>query len=263
MAENPMQYRVLIADDEAPARRELKRLLHTDSSLVLVGEAENGLDAFTKALQLRPEIVFLDIQMPAMTGIETAQKFLENRYFPLVVFVTAFDSYAVKAFELHAIDYILKPVRKERMDMVLKRIHAQLGEQTPQDAENRLLKLLNSLTKTNQNPSVPRISLYQGERIIPIRTDEIIYAEAFGRTCRVKTKSGLFTTGYPLYELQELLPSSAFFLCHRSYLVNLDYIESVELWVNSTYRLKMAHCDTLLPVSRSSSNELKRLLHLP
>src|SRR5690554_6281544 len=113
MAENPMQHRVLIADDEAPARRELRRLLSVDPSLVVVGEAQNGLDAFTQAMALRPDIVFLDIQMPALTGIETAEQFLANHYYPLIVFVTAYDAYAVKAFELHAIDYILKPVRKE------------------------------------------------------------------------------------------------------------------------------------------------------
>ncbi|MDD3903863.1 MAG: response regulator transcription factor [Spirochaetia bacterium] len=262
MAQNTTQYRVLIADDEAPARRELKRLLQADHSLVLVAEAENGLDAYTKALQLRPDVVFLDIQMPAMTGIETAQGFVSNGYFPLIVFVTAYDEYAVKAFEVHAIDYILKPVRKERFDMVLQRIHAQLNEEIEQSAEQRLLLLLSSLKGQPQADLASRISVYQGERIIPIRTDEIIYAEAFGRTCRVKTKEGLFTTGYPMYELQKILSPSLFFLCHRSYLVNLDCIESIELWVNSTYRLKMMHCDTLIPVSRGSTGELKQLLHL-
>ena len=262
MAQNSIQHRVLIADDEAPARRELKRLLQTDPSLILVAEAENGLDAYTKAMQFQPEVVFLDIQMPAMTGIEIAEGFLANRYFPLIVFVTAYDAYAVKAFEVHAIDYILKPVRKERFDLVLQRLHAQLNEQTPQNAEERLLLLLTSLKGRTQDTAASRISLYQGERILPIKTDEIIYAEAFGRSCRVMTKDGLFTTGYPMHELQQILPTSLFFLCHRSYLVNLDCIESVELWMNSTYRLKMAHCDTLIPVSRGSTNALKHLLHL-
>lgn len=262
MAENPMQHRVLIADDEAPARRELKRLLGVDASLVVVGEAENGLDAFKVAMTLRPDIVFLDIQMPALTGIETAEMFLANRYYPLIVFVTAYDAYAVKAFELHAIDYILKPVRKERLDMVLKRIHTQLDSQEPQEGQERLLRLISSLKEESQPTPVCRIALYQGDKIIPIRTDEIIYAEAYGRSCRVMTKDGLFTTTYSMHELQDILPSSRFFSCHRSYLVNLDCIESVELWVNSTYRLKMTGCDTLVPVSRSSTAALKQFLHL-
>lgn len=262
MAENSMQHRVLIADDEAPARRELKRLLAVDPSLLVVGEAENGLDAFKAAMKLRPDIVFLDIQMPALTGIETAEMFLANRYYPLVVFVTAFDSYAVKAFELHAIDYILKPVRKERLDMVLRRIHTQLDDAHPQDGQERLLRLISSLQQGNQPSPVSRIALYQGDKIIPIRTDEIIYAEASGRSCKVMTKDGLFTTTYSMHELQEILPSSRFFSCHRSYLVNLDCIESVELWVNSTYRLKMTGCDTLVPVSRSCTTALKQFLHL-
>ncbi|MBI9096219.1 MAG: response regulator transcription factor [Sphaerochaeta sp.] len=259
MAQNSSQHRVLIADDEAPARRELKRLLQADPSLELVGEADNGLDAFTKAMQLRPEIIFLDIQMPAMSGIETAQGFLANHYYPLIVFVTAYDEYAVKAFELHAIDYILKPVRKQRFAMVLKRIHEQLHEQGPEAAQSRLLQLIQSLKESSP---VSRISLYQGEKIIPIRTDQIIYAEASGRSCTVMTSKGLFTSAYRMHELEDILSTSHFFLCHRSYLVNLDFLESVELWVNSTYRLKMAHCDTLIPVSRNSTSELKQLLHL-
>jgi DNA-binding LytR/AlgR family response regulator len=259
MAENPMQHRVLIADDEAPARRELRRLLSVDPSLVVVGEAQNGLDAFTQAMAQRPDIVFLDIQMPALTGIETAEQFLANHYYPLIVFVTAYDAYAVKAFELHAIDYILKPVRKERLDMVLKRIHMQLDDAHPQDGQERLLRLISSLQEGRQ-PC--RIALYQGDKIIPIRIDEIIYAEASGRCCKVMTKDGLFSTAYSMHELQEILPSSRFFPCHRSYLVNLDCIESVQLWVNSTYRLKMTGSDTLVPVSRSSTAALKQFLHL-
>lgn len=262
MAENSTQHRVLIADDEAPARRELMRLLSVDPTLVVIGEAENGLDAFTQALALRPDIVFLDIQMPAMTGIEIAEKFLANRYFPLIVFVTAYDTYAVKAFELHAIDYILKPIRKERLDMVLKRIHAQLSDAPPLESQERLLRLLSSLKEGAQPNPTCRIALYQGEKIIPIRFEEIIYAEASGRSCKVMTKDGLYPTAYSMYELQEILPSSRFFLCHRSYLVNLDAIESVELWVNSTYRLKLANCDTLVPVSRSNTAALKQFLHL-
>jgi DNA-binding LytR/AlgR family response regulator len=113
-----------------------------------------------------------------------------------------------------------------------------------------------------ETSSVSWISLYQGEKIIPIRTDQIIYAEAFGRSCKVMTKEGLYCTAYRMHELQAILPSVHFFLCHRSYLINLEYLESVELWVNSTYRLKMKYCDTLIPVSRNSTSELKRLLHL-
>ncbi len=262
MAENSMQYRVLIADDEAPARRELKRLLCVDSSLEVIAEADNGLDAFTQAMALRPDVVFLDIQMPAMTGIETAEKFLANHYFPLIVFVTAYDTYAVKAFELHAIDYILKPVHKERLDMVLKRIHVQLSDASPQVDQERLLRLLDFLKEDTQQNPPRRIALYQGDKIIPIRIDEIIYAEACGRSCKVMTKEGFYPTAYSMHELQEILPASNFFLCHRSYLINLDAIESVELWVNSTYRLKMTNCDTLVPVSRNCTVALKQFLHL-
>jgi DNA-binding LytR/AlgR family response regulator len=263
MAQNTAQYRVLIADDEAPARRELKRLLQADRSLVVVAEAENGQDAYVEALQKRPEIIFLDIQMPAMTGIEVASGFLAHNYFPLIIFVTAYDEYALTAFEVHAVDYILKPVRKERFDAVLQRIHACMTGQAPQDSEERIRQVIAALGNGQQKTSTPRISVYQGERILPIRTDEIIYAEASGRSCTIRTKDGLFNTGYLMCELQEILPASLFFLCHRSYLVNLDRIDSVELWINSTYRLKMAHCDTLIPVSRGNTNELKRILNLP
>ena len=262
MVENSTQHRVLIGDDEAPARRELKRLLCADPSLLVIGEAENGLDAFTQTMVLRPDIVFLDIQMPAMSGIETVEKLLANHNHPLIVFVTAYDAYAVKAFELHAIDYILKPVRKERLDMVLKRIHMQLEATHPQQGQERLLRLISSLQEGGQPNPACRIALYQGDKIIPIRIDEIIYAESCGRCCKVMTKAGYFPTAYSMHELQEILPSSRFFLCHRSYLVNLDCIESVELWVNSTYRLKMTNCDTLVPVSRNSTAALKQFLHL-
>lgn len=258
MVTDPAVYRVLIADDEAPARRELKRLLGIDPTLQVIAEAENGEEAFTQAISLRPDIIFLDIQMPGMTGIETAKGFLRHSFFPLIIFVTAYDEFALRAFEVHAVDYILKPVRQDRFESLLQRLHTLLdGNSNPQEYVQRVISSF-------QPPKEPdtRISVYKGEAIIPIRTDRIIYVEAAGRHCDIMTDSGLYHSGYLLYELEQLLSGPRFFCCHRSYIVNLDHIQSVQLWVNSSYRLKMEGSDTLIPVSRSRTTELKRLLNL-
>jgi len=256
--------RVLIADDEAPARRELRRLLSMDPQLLIIGESDSGVAVFEQALIHKPDIIFLDIQMPGMNGIEVAQAFLRHDYYPLIIFITAYDEYAIEAFELHAVDYILKPVREERFAKMLERVHQRISSQSAvKDNEKYLRELLLAMSSmNNQRSCKERISVYKGDKIIPVCVDTILYAEAKGRSCTIYTDDAAYPTTYIMSELQSILHPPNFFLSHRSFIINLDKIESIDIWFNGAYRVKMQGREELIPVSRGNAAEFRALMHM-
>lgn len=265
---SPNAIRILIADDELPARRELKRLLLTSPDVVIAGEAENGLEVVERLAHLAVDVLFLDIQMPGLDGIQTAERVRERYPSCIIVFVTAFTDYAVQAFDVHAIDYLMKPVRQARLDQTMDRIRtrrAQPAEMLQYAAT--FAKLLSSLDGSDaakqKEPHAPeRISVYQGDSIIPIAVADIIFAESKGRYASITTHRGTFMTQLAFYELENILTPPRFFTTHRSFIVCVDRIESIELWVNNTYRLQVRGSDTDIPVSRSRVSEFKRIMNL-
>ncbi|MCF7934425.1 MAG: LytTR family DNA-binding domain-containing protein [Spirochaetia bacterium] len=255
--------RILIADDEAPARREIRRLLQNEQDMLIIHESDNGIDAYEQALMQRPDIVFLDMQMPGMTGIEVAQGFLTHEYVPLIVFITAYDSYAVEAFDLHAVDYLLKPMHEQRFHRMLTRIRERLAAQAGQQLDtSRLQELLQQLHTDSGSPSAKRISVFKGEKIIPLKIQDILFAEAKGRSCMIYTADAEYRSSYLMYELQQILTMPMFYHSHRSYLINLDRIASIEIWFNNTYRVMMEGRDEHIPVSRGNTAEFRELMNL-
>lgn len=260
--------RVLVADDEAPARRELHRILLAADQTLLIEEAENGLEVLEKVRKDPPEVLFLDIQMPGLDGIQTTQEVKKILPSCIIVFVTAFTDYAVKAFEVHAIDYLMKPIRPERLHQTLERIKERRTK--PEEMVNYATKLAHLIStleyplpsKENKEPPKERISVYVGESIIPINIGDIIYVESKGRCASITTKRGTFQTHLPLYELEAILTPPKFFMTHRSYIVQIEEIESIELWVNNTYRLIMKNSDIYIPVSRGKINEFKQIMNV-
>lgn len=253
-------WRVLIADDERPSRNEIRRLIAESDDFIVTAEAENGNQAFEQALALRPDVIFLDIQMPGSDGIETAQKFLKHQYHPLIVFITAFEEYAVKAFELHAVDYLLKPFGRERFSTMLERIRDRLSRENSDSLqEQQLTEIIRSFSEKQR---VNRIAVYRGDRIVPVRISDILFVEAKGRSCSIYTKDMEFQSSYMLYELEQMLRLPDFFHCHRSFIINLNAIESIEIWVNSTYRVILEGREEQIPVSRAHTAEFKELMSL-
>lgn len=245
--------RIFIVDDEAPARRELRYLLEQLSCVEVAGEAANGTAALKGIRDSRPDIVFLDIQMPGLSGLELAQFLCELPRPPLIVFATACQEHALDAFEVDAVDYLCKPFTAERIAKAVAKAARMLAvppaspaasaESAPQGAETCCRKL----------------PLYRGESIVPTAVERIVFAYAEEGEVRVKTLDGSYLARFTLAELERKLAPAGFFRSHRSYLVNGNFVREVIPWFNGSYKLVMGDKErTEVPVSRYNVSDLKR-----
>lgn len=244
-----MTISTFIIDDEAPARRELRYLLEQINGAEVVGEAANGSSALKGIRETRPQLIFLDIQMPGMTGLELAQFLCELPYKPLLIFATAFDEYALEAFEVDAIDYMRKPFTQERVAKAFaKALKVLSSEVRPVAAE----------TRETFEPC-RKIPLYRGESIIPTAPDMIIFIRSEEGELLVQAMDGRYRTRCTLNELELKLAPSGFVRPHRSYLININHVREVVPWFNGSYKLIMDdHGRTEVPVSRYNVKDLKR-----
>ncbi len=250
----------IIVDDEMPAREELKYLLQEFESIQVIGEATHGEEALVLNKKLKPDLMFLDIQMPKISGIDVAHKMIKDEHIPLIVFVTAFEEYAIKAFEVNAIDYILKPISKERLQKNIEKV-INTHKLRKGDYEDKIEKLFKDLSK-REVKKVNKISIYDNGRLIPLDPNEIIYATVEERNTIIISTKGRFESNNTLSQLEEKLASSNFFRCHKSFLVNLDYIEEIDPWFNSTFLIKMKNLKDEIPVSRSQAKEFKKIMDI-
>lgn len=250
----------IIVDDEMPAREELKYLLQEFEDIEVIGEAAHGLEAIELNKKLKPDLMFLDIQMPKISGIEVAYRLIKDGHLPLIVFVTAFEEYAIKAFEVNAIDYILKPISKERLKKDIEKV-IHTHKLRSGELEDKIEKLIKDFKSQRAN-KITKISLYSNGRLIPLDPKEIIYATVEERSTVIVSTKGRFESNNTLSQLEEKLNSSNFFRCHKSFLVNLDYIEEIDPWFNSTFLIKMKNIKDEIPVSRSQAKEFKRIMDI-
>jgi two-component system LytT family response regulator/two-component system response regulator LytT len=250
--------KALVADDEQLARDELCFLLASFPEIEIVGQASNGVQAVEQARELSPDLLFLDIQMPGLDGFQVVRQLMEDEERPQIVFVTAYDQYAIKAFEVNAIDYLLKPVDKGRLRQALGRAVKRKREGEPIEALERLLGAL------ERGPRPKRLVVKVAERFMLVDATDIIYAAVEGGvvtlvTDRVTGTSNLRT----LEELSAVLDPATFWRVHRGYIVNLERIQEVIPWFNRTIQLKMAdRAGTEIPVSRAHTRRLKEHLNL-
>lgn len=246
--------RVLIADDEAPAREELSFLVSGLTGFQVIGVASSGSQAVFLIKELRPQVVFLDIQMPGLNGLEVSKAMASLEPRPLVVFVTAYNEYALNAFEVEAVDYLLKPVSDERLFQTARRLRELL--------QPRLVEKLEKLLfEHNKGVGPKHIPVEKNGRIILLEPEEIIYFFADRGYIIARTRTGDFITNFTLSELEERSDRNAFFRCHKSYIVNLDYIKEIIPWTYSSYKLIMNNSDEV-PVSRQKSKDLAAILGL-
>jgi two-component system LytT family response regulator len=234
--------RALIVDDEAPARSELRYLLDAHAGVEVVGEAAGASEALALAKAVHYDVVFLDVQMPGLTGLEAAPLVREQREPPAVVFVTAHPEYAVDAFAVEAFDYLLKPVDPERLARVLER----LAERAPPQA-----------------PPVEKIPVVAGGRTELVDYEAIHYVQADGDYSRVHTYDRSYLCTASLGELEEKLPGNRFARIHRSHLVNLAKVAAVKRAGPDRIRLALADAEkTELDVARRQSRQLRERLRL-
>ena len=252
--------RCLIVDDEMPARQELLYILNTIEFVEVVGEASHGIEALELIQKFKPDIVFLDIQMPQVSGIDVARKLLNEDYKPKIIFVTAYDKFAIEAFEVNAIDYLLKPISEKRLKDRLDKIDERSEKQ--EDINKTQLSELIQYIKLNTKTSSQRISLYHKNKLIPVELDDIIYATIEDKNTIITSSKGKFEINCTLNDLTEKLDPNTFLRTHKSYIVNLNRIESIEPWFNSTYNINLKNNKEVIPVSRNYVKRFRQLMNI-
>jgi two-component system, LytTR family, response regulator len=238
--------RAVIVEDEPLARRTLRDFLEEIDWVELAGEAENGSDGVRLLHEIRPQLVFLDVQMPGLSGLELLERL---SYEPTIVFTTAHDEYAVRAFELGAVDYLLKPFGRARFRKTLERIRARLEE----DHRVATTSLRERLGQTREK--LTRLFVRDGEKILPLPIGDVSRLEAADDYVTVHARGRAFLVGLTLQEFEHRLPSDRFLRVHRSHIVNLDHVASIEPH-DRRLVVKMRDGSTVL-ASRSASQTLR------
>lgn len=248
-------FRVLIADDEQPARTRLRMMLEELSpDITITGEAENGKQAILHVRNKKPDALFLDIRMPVLDGFDVMD--LLGDACPPVVFITAYDEHAIKAFEVHALDYLLKPVRKERLKETVDRLTENQSSKSRLQANQKLAGRDTIKGRT----LLQKIPVNYKQEIRFVNHDEIAWVEADGKLTWVHTKNGTkYRTDFTLNKLEERLQGSAFFRVHRSAIANLDTAQKMEPWFKGGYRITLNN-GTELDVARRRVSLLKKRL---
>lgn len=251
--------RVIVVDDEAPAREELIYILGKMNKVKVIDEASHGLQALELNRKHKPDIIFLDIKMPGLSGIEVADKLLEEAHVPYVVFITAYEDYALDAFEVNAIDYILKPIYEERLNKTIDRIIERIQNRN-KDYYNKLNQLIENLNE--KDSECCRISVYHQGKLIPLDLKDILYITVEDKNTVIVSTKGKFQVNNTLNQLQKKLSSSTFFRSHKSFIINIDKIESIEPWFNSTYNVILKGVEEKIPVSRSQSKKFREIMNI-
>jgi two-component system LytT family response regulator len=245
--------RVLVADDEPLARERLRLLLSREEGIDLVAECPNGTDAIEAIDRLQPDLVFLDIQMPGANGFEVIEAIGAERM-PLVVFVTAFDQYALRAFDVHALDYLLKPFDRERFHEALVRARQQLDRRSNGDLERRLLELVQDLKPSAQR--LERFVIKSGGRVFFVRSDEIDWIEAAGNYVKLHVAGDAHLFRETMNTLEAQLDPDTFFRIHRSHIVNIERVKELQPWFNGEYVVFLRN-GTRLTLSRGYREKLQ------
>ena len=255
-----MDLRALVVDDEQLARDELCFQLEQLGDVEVVGQAGNGIEALDAIERLTPDVVFLDIQMPGLSGFEVAKRVFAKSLPAHIVFVTAFDQYAVEAFEINAVDYVLKPVEPARLEQAVQRV--QRWRETKAPLNEHLEKIVKLVGDRQQWRG--QIAVKVGERFLLVQADDIIYASLNGDTISIVTGQVAGTSNYrTLDELQARLDPDVFWRVHRSHLVNINKIKEIVPWFSRNYILRMKDAkSTEIPVSRSQTKRLREYLKL-
>jgi two-component system LytT family response regulator/two-component system response regulator LytT len=260
--------RVVVVDDEQLAREELCYQLEQIDGIEIVAQASNGIEAIGAVERHEPDLVFLDIQMPGLGGFEVARRLLEHEEdAPALVFVTAFDQHAIEAFEVNAVDYLLKPVESVRLEQALQRARRRVeaerpGPAAPVPTNDQLEQIVKMMA--DRQTRRDQVAIRVGERFVLVQADEIIYASLADESITIVTGQVAGTSNYrTLDELQARLDPDVFWRVHRSHLVNINKIKEIVPWFSRNYILRMKDAkSTEIPVSRAQTKRLREYLKL-
>ena len=250
----------VVADDEQLARDELCFQLEQIDGIEVVAQAANGVEALDEISRTMPDVAFLDVQMPGLTGFEVARKLLESGTGPSVIFVTAFDQRAIEAFEVNAVDYVLKPVDAARLETAVMRARKRKGETEPLAGQlDRLVKLM-----AGQKDRRDQVAVKVNDRFVLVQADDIIHASLVEDSINIVTNQVSGTSNdRTLEELHARLDPEVFWRVHRAHLVNINKLKEIVPWFSRNYILRMTDAKaTEIPVSRSQTRRLRDYLKL-
>lgn len=240
--------KVIIVDDEAPARSLIKEFLEDYDDLVLLEECNNGVDAVKAINVFKPDLIFLDIQMPGFSGFEVLKRLDEM---PQVIFSTAYDQYAFNAFEVHAVDYLLKPFKRERFDEAIQQVR-----NNSTDYLSQIKTLVNTLNE--QEPYLTNILVSFKNKLINIPVDQIILIKAEGNYAKLITRDSSYLSSYGISKLEQKMNPQQFIRVHRSTLININCVKEVYSYP-SNFEVIMNNQD-MVRVSRTYLDKIRKLI---
>jgi DNA-binding LytR/AlgR family response regulator len=239
--------KTLLADDEKLPLMELRYILENFPQIEIVGEARSGQDTIEMASRLNPKLLFLDIRMGDMNGLEVARRLQRLPSPPRIIFSTAYDQYAVKAFETNALDYILKPYSDERVALTINKV---MDFFTGRETKN-----IQSISE------IERLAINTREMVIIVETRDILYIESMGKDVIIKTVRGEYTTRCSMAEMESRLNPKKFYKCHRSYIINLEKVTGIIPWFNGCYKVKLSNSNAEIPVSRKYIKNFRNIMN--
>jgi len=242
-----MSIRTLIVDDEPLARERVKRFLRDEPDIEIVGESGNGKDAISAIRSLQPDLVFLDIQMPEKTGFDVV-KAVDPAAMPVVIFVTAYDQYALQAFEVHALDYLLKPFNRERIHRAVRRARQQIERRRLGDLDERMNSLISTLKSGRKY--LDRLVVRSVGRVFFLKTDEIDWIEAAGNYVKLHVGRDSHMIRETMNGIEAKLDPAKFIRIHRSTVVNIDRIKELHPMFSGDYAVILRN-GTELALSRN------------
>ncbi len=277
MSMSEQKIKTVVVDDEPLARKGLRTRLERHADIEVVAECQNGVDAVSVISKLRPDLVFLDIQMPGLNGFQVIHKLRElHQPIPLIVFVTAYDSYAIKAFDVHALDYLLKPADDERLRETLVKVRNYFGNQHQDEQSRKLVDLVADLTgddceeilrklangeaiETNPYPDV--LAIKDGSEVTRVAVQDIQWIDAAGDYMCVHALDGMHIMRKTMKELEQELNPQWFVRVHRSAIANIRFVKKLVSHISGEYHLILQN-DTELKVSRSHRDKVKAAMKM-
>jgi two-component system LytT family response regulator len=251
-----MKMKILVVDDEALARERLRGLLAAEPDVEIVAECQNGYEGIAAVQRLHPDLMFLDVQMPELDGFQMLAR-LDSAAMPLIVFVTAYEQYALQAFEFHALDYLLKPFDTERFQRAFQHVRLTIERQFQSEVKARLAALLDELPKAQKYLSRLVVRSNGGMRLLPV--EDVDWLEAQGNYVQIHTAGQTYSLREPLKSLEKTLSPERFLRIHRAFMVNIQSIQQLQPWSSGEYSL-ILHDGTRLFSSRGYRDSIERLL---
>ncbi len=272
-----MKINTIIVDDEPLARKGLALRLADYDNINVVGECKNGIEAVSLIPQLRPDLVFLDIQMPGLNGFQVINKLRElNQPIPLIIFVTAFDTYAIMAFDIHALDYVLKPVDGKRLQAAVDKVAQYIALHEEEGHKHKLAKLVADYTgddcedilrklasgeEINTNPYGEILAIKDGSEVTRVNINDIQWVDAAGNYMCVHATEQTHIMRRTMKELEDDLDPRKFVRVHRSAIVNINYVQKLVSHISGEYHLILSN-GSELKVSRSHRDQIKEMIRL-